>query len=214
VEGASISVITPYAVAALIVWSAGAHGVAILVTRLLRVVSFRVVYCGVLIAVTVVGALNIGRRAVGVRVPDHMVWWLVLSLSAGLLVEYIDRRIIVAHALTAVRSKRGSALPVRLLGLESRPVQSIDLLIGVFEEGAQRGVLPAVAAFVAPAGFMVGLVASVPMSALGHSERGSIQVIAKVPLFLAAAVAFLGSTSVIPSLLIHLIFNIRRKMRC
>ena len=120
-ESASISVITPYAIAALVVWSAGAHGVAILVTRLLRAVNFSTVYCGVLIAVTVVGALNLGRRVVGVRVPDHMVWWLVLSLSAGLLVEYIDRRIVVAHALTAVRSKRAGALPVRLLGVESRP---------------------------------------------------------------------------------------------
>lgn len=88
------------------------------------------------------------------------------------------------------------------------------MLIGVFEEGAQRGVLPAVAALVAPSGFMVGLVASVPISALGHSERGSIQVIAKVPLFLAAAVAFIFSMSVIPSILIHLTFNVRRKMRC
>lgn len=202
-EGTSISVITPYAEAALIVWSAGAHGVAILGSRLLRAVSFRIVYCGVLVAVTVIGALNLGRRAVGVRVPDHMVLWLVLSLIAGLLAEYIDRRIVVTHALTAVRSKRGGAPPMRLLGLESRPVQGIDLLIGVFEEGTQRGVLPAAAALIAPAGFMVGLVASVPMSALGHSERGPVQVIAKAPLFLATAAAFFCSKSVIPSMLIH-----------
>lgn len=206
--------ITPYAQATLIVWSAGAHGVAILLTRLLRFGNFRVVYCGVLIGVTVAGALNLGRRVVGLRVPNHLVWWLVLSLIAGLLAEYIDRRIIVAHAFTVVHLKRARALPVRLLGLEYRPVHGVDLLIGVLEEGAQRGVLPAAAALVAPAGFMVGLVASVPISALGHSERGTIQVVAKVPLFLAAAVAFVGSMSVIPSMFIHLIFNVRRKMRC
>jgi hypothetical protein len=198
-----------YVVAAVAVYSLGGAPAAALVQSLVparRRPPFLPVYLGTLLAVAACAA--VGLRLPGLRWSSWTVVAVVVGLAAGEVAVRADGRI--RRSLT----RRTRYVPAMRPAVPAPPAAAqatLALLLGVavLEEVLYRGVLVDLSLELPVAAAVACIAASVLAFAAAHVYWGWIEMLAKLPLGLAALAASLPFRVVLGAIAAHVVFNTR-----